>query len=663
MYKKSRKKQIIIIGFLIVLVIGGLYKYVKRQNWQVKRSICQSLSFSSSRDLSFCIHPISIDDQYIVVLPAFWNEDSVYVQFQGPTMSSVTLFGKEVNSNIRSISINLEEKSEMVLKATIVTPSKSYPITFYKSQINSIFINTESGSINQVDWSKDKSYKEKGSIMAVSSDGHIEYSGKLSSIHGRGNMTWAMHKKPYSIKIDKKAEIFGLKKAKKFNLLANACDETALRNWIMLNTAEKLKMPNAIRSAYTILYLNGNYNGLYQITNKVEIGKSGVNIANLEDETEKINKENNIKIKKLAHFSIDRNDSLGFKKGVDGAMNPEDITGGYLLDHNFKPHRYAEAPSGFISDYGYPTEIKSPEFASREQVEYISNYYNEMMEAICAPNGKNPHTGMHYSQYIDVDSYIYYYLCSEIFYNLDAVNASLYMYKDKGGKMYCGPIWDYDISMNTQVYWDKANGYNSFFIREAREKDGSLRIFGQLYNHPEYKRRLIEIFNQEFLPIVKSYYQGDKLDHMHEAIATDLRINDLLWKGEYEWLYSLFQKDCSYNDTAVAELSEVKQHGDYWNVKNFLQKRCDFFAEVWATADSEAKFEKITWDFGRIEQYQHISTQVSYLAKNLQIEEPRYLISNKEVELSDIVDASNNPIQKGQISNYYKIIYKEKESK
>jgi len=660
MIKITKTKIALVAGLAVFLLLGGTYKFIKHQNWKAKRSICRTLSFSASTDLAYCIHPIAIDEQYIVVLPAYWNKDSVYVQFQGPTLSSLTLFGQGVKG--QTIAITTDEPCAMELKSTPFSPAKSYTITFYQSKINAIFINTESGSINQVNWSKDKSYREKGDMMAVTAEGHIDYIGKLSNIHGRGNMTWAMEKKPYSIKIDKKAEIFGLKKAKKFNLLANASDETSLRNWIMLNTAEKLKMPNAIRSAFTILYLNGIYNGLYQITNKVEVDNSGVNITDLEEETAKINKENGIKLKKLAQFSIDRNDTLGIKKGFEGAMNPEDITGGYLLDHNFKLHRYNESPSGFISDYGYPTEIKSPEFATREQVDYISNYYDEMMEAICSPNGKNPKTGLHYSQYIDVDSYIYYYLCSEIFYNLDAVNASLYMYKDKGGKLFCGPIWDYDISLNTQVFWDKANGYNSLFVREAREKDGSLRIFGQLYKHPEYKQRLVEIYNQQFLPIVKEYYQGDKLDKMHDAIATDLKINNLLWQKVYNHLYSVFRRDCTFNHAAETELEEIKQKGDYWNVKNFLQKRCDLFAEVWATATSENSFSTIVWDFGRVEQFQHLSTQVSYLVKEQESITPRYLISNKEIELSNIVDASGNTIPEGQSSTYYRIVYKTKET-
>jgi len=655
---RNHKTLFSLLIIAAILIAGyGSYRYIKHKEWKFRNSICKSVSFSNSDDFSFAIHPFEKEGEYYVVIPAYWNPDSIVARVNGSRIVKLNLNGNTLSSQAQHF--DLPSDSSCIAQTTLPLGITAHSMTFNfkRSRINAIFINTESGSINKVIWSQDKSVREKGTMLAITDNGQVEYQGKLSDIHGRGNMTWAMHKKPFSIKIKDKTSIFGLKEAKKFNLLANACDETALRNWIMLNTAEQLGMPNAIRSAFSVLYLNGHYNGVYQITNKVEIGKSGVDIANLEDETEKVNKEAGIKMKKLAHFSTDRNDTLGFVKGVEGALNPSDITGGYLLDHNFKPHRYAESPSGFISPYGYPTEIKSPELATKEQVEYISNYYTEMMEAIREPNGKNPHTGLHYSQYIDVDSYIYYYLCSEIFYNLDAVNASLFMYKDKGGKMFCGPTWDYDISMNTKVYWDKANGYNSLFIRDAREKDGSLRIFGQLYNHPDYKKRLVDIYNQQFLPIVREYYQGNQLDSIHNYLAEDMLINDIMWSDEYKWLYSLFQNDCTFSDNALAELEEINQKGDYWNIKTFLQKRCEFFASVWETTNSESQFTKITWDFGRVEQYQHVTTQVSYLVKDQEWTWPRYLISNSKVELAEIVNAIGEPISDGQTSNYYRMIY------
>lgn len=647
-----------ILTFILLIAGYSVFRLIKREEWKLKNSICQSISFSNTMDFSIVVHPFEKQGEYYVVIPTYWNKDSIFACISSSPIIKFTLCNTQLSNKAQHI-VPLEDNENIAMTTLpFGTTLQTYKFHFRKSRLNTIFINTKSGNMNTVDWSQDKSGREKGILMAITSTGHVDYSGQLSNIHGRGNMTWAMLKKPYSIKLKDKASVFGLKSAKKFNLLANACDETSLRNWVMMNTAEKLNIPNAIRSAFTVLYLNGHYNGIYQITNKVDISKSGINIANLEEETEKINKEAGVKLKKLKHFSVDRNDTIGFVKGIDGALNPSDITGGYLLDHNFKLHRYAESPSGFISPYGYPTEIKSPEYATKEQVEYISNYYLEMMEAIRNKNGKNPNTGLHYSQYIDIDSYIYYYLCSEVFYNLDAVNASLFMYKDKGGKMFCGPIWDYDISMNTKVYWDKANGYNSFYVRDAREKDGSPRLFGQLYLHPDYKKRLIDIFNHQFLPIVREYYQGNSLDSIHNLIGYDLETNNIMWDKDYARVYSVFHGNCTFNESAIKELEEVQQKGDYWNIKSFLQKRCEFLANVWATIDSESEYSKVTWDFGRIEQFQHVTTQVSYLEKGERTEKPRFLISDKKIQLLKIVDFSGEEIKEDQPSNFYRIIYK-----
>lgn len=651
-----RKPGIILLLLFVIFIILGFLWIIKQQNGKVQHFFCQSVSFSNTDNFTFSIHPIKIEDKYLLVIPAYWNTDSIRIRFHGPHFSSFFLNGEKIDT-LSTISLSNMDRISAITKSTPCSPQQTFPIIIEKSRLNALFINTESGSMNAINNSQDKSVSEKGTILAVTPKGEIEYQGKLTSIHGRGNMTWSRWKKPYSIKLNEKAKLFGLKKAKNFNLLANACDETSLRNWIMLHTAEALGLPNAIRSNFTILYLNGKYYGLFQITNKVKIGKSGVDIFDLEEKTQKLNDQ---KLADYPHFSIDKNDTIGFIKGFEIPNNPKNITGGYLLEQNFKLHRYAEGSSGFIPQYGYPAEIKAPEHASREQVEYIRQYLEETMGAIRSKDGKNPTTHKHYSEYIDIDSYIYYYLFSEIFYNLDAVNASLLMYKDKNDKLFCGPMWDYDLSLNTKVYFDKANGYNSLFVREAQEADGSLRLFGQLYQHPEYKRRLIQIFNQEILPIARSYYQGTTLDSIHDAISQDLRINQKLWQEETDRINSLFFNKVKLNDNAYLERDTIDKKGDYWNIKNFLCRRCEFLAELWKTPESEGQFQTIIWNFGRIEQFQHVPTRVAYFVKGESWTWPRYMISDAKDSLINVTDANGKHLKENEVCPFINLVYKQK---
>lgn len=653
-----RRGSLVALVSIILVALGcyGFHRYSKQQEWKSRKHFCSSLTFSYGQDKEFTIHPISTDSAFIVVIPAYWEPSAIQANYNSRHSNCAIIDGQRIQSQWEEFSISFNKPLEISLKGlgwNCIFPNK---IIFYQSNLNSIFINTSSGTIDAIDNSKDKSYKEDGRILVVSDSGRVDYCGNLDNIHGRGNMTWNLQKKPYSIKLEKSTELLGLKKAKKYNLLANMCDETSLRNWIMLNTAQELGCPNAIRSAFVSLYCNGRYRGLYQITNKIEVSTAGVDIFNLEEATKKANKD---KLKHCEKFSINRNDTTGFQKGIIASQNPEDISGGYLLEANFKLHRYSNEISGFIPEYGYPIVIKAPEYATQEQVEYITGYFNEMMEAIRSVDGFNPKTHKYYTDYIDVDSYIYYYLCSECFYNLDAVFASFYMYKDRGGKMFCGPLWDFDLSLNTKVYFDKANGHDSFFVREAREKDESLMIFGQLYKHADYRHRLIEIFNNRFLPIIQQYTHSS-LDSIHNKISEDLAINNKIWEKEYQRLYGIFQNGRIWNKRANSEYEEILSLGDYWNIKNYLSQRILFMKDIWRTIDSEKSYTSVYFDYGREEQFQHTPTRVVYPYNQDTFILPRFLLEDEQIMLDQITDAEGALITDNQQSNYYKLQYRAK---
>ena len=96
-----------------------------------------------------------------------------------------------------------------------------------------------------------------------------------------------------------------------------------------------------------------------------------------------------------------------------------------------------------MSEYGQPVIIKSPEYAAKEQVEYIKNYYQEFENAVLSGDGYN-HLGKHFTDYIDLESFAKMYVFQEFIKNLDAGLTSCYFYKDVGNKIVAGPAWDFD---------------------------------------------------------------------------------------------------------------------------------------------------------------------------------------------------------------------------
>lgn len=163
------------------------------------------------------------------------------------------------------------------------------------------------------------------------------------------------------------------------------------------------------------------------MTNKIKVGKRSVNIADLSKQNKILNTQD---IDEYPWFSHGKPREIGQIKGRLLENNPDDITGGYLLDNTGMNWQYERIESGFVSNAGDPVRITSPKYASLEQVTYISDFYNQMESAILDSLGICQQTGKHYTEYIDVESFAQYYAINELLCNEDAGLCSFFMYKD-----------------------------------------------------------------------------------------------------------------------------------------------------------------------------------------------------------------------------------------
>ena len=93
----------------------------------------------------------------------------------------------------------------------------------------------------------------------------------MEAIRGRGNATWLWEKKPYSLTLSKSADLLGMGAAKEWILLTNAPDPTHLRNKIAYDLAAEVGLLYSPESNWVDLYLNGEYTGLYLLTERNEI--------------------------------------------------------------------------------------------------------------------------------------------------------------------------------------------------------------------------------------------------------------------------------------------------------------------------------------------------------------------------------------------------------
>ena len=464
----------------------------------------------------------SKDKNYYVFAPETYDKSAVKVWFTAsdPVMCGAT---ELVNGSVTDVFTSGE--------CTLTCGSQSYHVIMLDGgDVASVNINTQSGTLDNVH--ADKEYKEPGTISICDYDGTVQYNGDLDYIKGRGNSTWNGSKKPYNIKLNKKADLFGMGKAKKWCLLANAGDGTLMRNLLAYRFAKTIGVDVTSDVIPVNLYINNNYMGAYVLTEKVEIGENRVDINDLESKTEKVN-EADLETYPLAG---DQNTTAANTyQYVDIPNNPDDITGGYLLELE-KIYRYPTENSGFITARRQAVVMKSPENATQAQVEYMRGYYQDYEDAVYSQSGYNS-KGKYYTEYIDSESIARMYIAEEFGGNFDGCSSSFYLYKDIDGKIMAGPAWDFDLSfaqtsginglINTTCSTDKPNSLyiQNCFINYDNTSYNS--FLAQLFSHNDFQEVVQNVWNTVVKSIYEDFYAS--IDTTAQKLHSTVIMNAIRW--------------------------------------------------------------------------------------------------------------------------------------
>ena len=264
-------------------------------------------------------------------------------------------------------------------------------------------------------------YDQSGGRNALDSS-HIDFEGKIG-IEIRGKTSQGFRKKQYGIEVqddrdnDKDASLLQLPAESDWVLNGPYSDKTLMRNYLAYEFSNRIGR-YASRTKFVEVFLNdrgdatiGNrhYVGVYLLIEKIKRGKNRVDIQ---------------------------------------PLKPADSTGGYILKID-KMDRYE---TYFFTRYGtrlfhvYPKGYEM----SDAQKAWIQNYMSEFEAALAGKDFKNPEHG--YAKYIDIDAFIDHFIINELFRNIDGFRNSTYMYKDGGGKLTMGPVWDFNLSMGNSSF-------------------------------------------------------------------------------------------------------------------------------------------------------------------------------------------------------------------
>ena len=423
-----------------------------------------------------------------------------------------------------------------------------WKIAFLKSEnLCTIFLNPGETDL----FSLDKDRYESVSMQMISPDGKILLSSTKVNIKGRGNGTAGLSKKPYELKFDEKTSLYDMKASRKWELLANASEETKLYNKMAFDTSAKIGLEYSIESEWVDLYADGTYLGNYLLCREPDIGKSDLNIGNLE-------KLNEPEWDPEKRFETD-----GMKGYLyEGSVSP--TAGGYLFQI-IKKSYYETKDCGFsLKDRYYA--IKSPDNASKEQVEYIRDLAAGVDRTLRTVSDGQ-------LSVVDERSFAGRFLIEEFFYNLDGFINSYYFYKkNDDDRIYAGPVWDYDtcIGKGKRGYLDYTK---SLFEQNLLEKSYGAPCEWDylLYQNEGYRDLLVEEFRRD-IPVFMRLIEKD-IDSYHEKTKASVRMDSLVW--DRDW----------HSGPYLLEDSYIRY------TKFFLAKRLQWLCERW---DID---EDISYDF------------------------------------------------------------------
>ncbi len=142
-----------------------------------------------------------------------------------------------------------------------------------------------------------------------------------------------------------------------------------------------------------------------------------------------------------------------------------EISGGYII----KKDRLNPGESGIRTRKGTRLAHVRPneEEISSEQQAWIRNYMSDFEDTLYGPNFDNPQNG--YEKYIDVDSFIDHFLHTELLKEIDGYRLSTFMYKDRGGKLIMGPVWDYNLSLGIGDYLEGWIPQGWYYIQASND--------------------------------------------------------------------------------------------------------------------------------------------------------------------------------------------------
>lgn len=508
--------RIVTLAITVLLILGVVCLCVHFSNVELADQLKFAFDIGVREEVVSCWK--NKDGGYEVYLPGY--VDLAQLRVCTSSQNEISINGIEIynGNNCEMFALNIPYEVSVLVGAKVI---KSTIIFRQSENVASIHIDTESKDIEYLHASKEN--KEAGTIRIYTDQGMLQYAGDLEHITGRGNSTWlAAEKKAYGIKLTQEVDLLSMGAAQKWVLLANAFDETNMKNKLVYDFAAAVGLQYSPNSQWVDLYLNNEYVGLYLLCEKIEVHPNRVNIA------------------------------------FDGSS---------LISMEYESRLITQNLPYVATDARQALRIHYPENPNEEDLKIATKLWQSIENAIMSEDGIDIVTGKKWYELIDVDSWARKYLIEEIFGNLDAAFISQYFYIDGDGndiKAYAGPVWDFDSSLKS--VW-QTSAPNAWCANRLQVEDGyDAPWFYMLCKKPEFMEYVITLYVEEFLPLLNEV-KDEKIQIYAETIQSAAYMNSARWDTENDMDIAASEIE-TYLSTRIAFLSDIWLEGtEYVRVK------------------------------------------------------------------------------------------------
>lgn len=443
-------------------------------------------------------------EEYVFFLPGYAEEVRVAADVPG----TLTVDGIVLEDGMSWDCLQTDTPLEVLWKRGL--REHRFTVTVVRSgKLPALYLDVKSGSMDYIH--QERNNKESGSLRLYAEEGALLLSCDMASLESRGNSTINRSKKPYNVVLTGEADLLGMGAAKRWVLLADSYDSSHLRNKTVLDIAREFGLTNSSESRWVDLYLNGEYVGLYTLCERVEVHPRRVDLT--EEGSFLISVERKIRLDEKQQRYVTTRDNASLR------IHMSDLEDARLL----------------------------------AQLQTLEN-------ALLAEDGRDPETGTHWSELIDLDSWVRKYILEEAFSNTDSPSLSQYFYRDGYGKVFSGPAWDYDLAIGNR------NGFPGSMpnmMYTMRENVYGARWYEKICRDPLFRQRMQALYEGEFRPLLQRYLE-EVIPAYAETVAASAQADSFRWSNRWSSL-------------------NPPEETDY--LLDFMARRMEFLDSFWLRGD------------------------------------------------------------------------------